>query len=236
MWRIIHVGFSGYFKRRYCYNLSFRLVYYIIVLTRKGCVVKKKELVYELMRKNSGILTSKEAGENDIDNKVLQRLCNDGDIERISRGIYLDANFIEDEYLVMQLRCKQCIFSHETALYLHGLSDRSPIELTVTVPSGHNTRLMEEKTKYRFFYIKRELHEMGLISLKSSFDNWLKVYDLERTICDCIKKRKDLDSDLVISAIKAYMRQSNKNLPKLLKYADQLNVRREVKQYMEVLL
>lgn len=198
--------------------------------------MRKKELVYELMKVNAGILTSKVAGENGIDNKVLQRLCKDGDIERISRGIYLDANYIEDEYLVMQLRCKQCIFSHETALYLHGLSDRNPIELTVTVPSGHNTRLMEDKKKYQFFYVKKELHEMGLISLKSNFGNLVKVYDIERTICDCIKKRKELDSDLVVSAIKEYMRLSNKNLPKLLEYADKLNVRREVKQYMEVLL
>lgn len=198
--------------------------------------MNNKELVYELMKENNGILTSKVAGDNGIDNKVLQRLCNAGDIERISRGIYLNVNFIEDEYLVMQLRCKQCIFSHETALYLHGLSDRNPIELTVTVPSGHNTRLMEDKDKYRFFYVKKELHEMGLISLKSNFGNLVKVYDLERTICDCIKKRKELDSDLVVSAIKAYVRLSNKNLPKLLEYADELNVRREVKQYMEVLL
>lgn len=198
--------------------------------------MKNKELIYDLMEKNAGILTSKVAGEHGIDNKVLQRLCNDGDIERISRGIYLDANFIEDEYLVMQLRCKQCIFSHETALYLHGLSDRNPIVLTVTVPSGHNTRLIEEKSKYRFFYIKKDLHEMGLISVKSNFGNSIKAYDIERTICDCIKKRNELDSDLVVSAIKAYMRLSNKNLPKLLEYADVLNVRREVRQYMEVLL
>ena len=93
----------------------------------------------------------------------------------------MDANYIEDEYLIMQLRCKQWIFSHETALYLHGLSDRNLIVLTVTVPSGHNTRLMEEKNKYRFFYIKRELHEMGLISLKSSFDDNVsfKIVDIK---------------------------------------------------------
>ena len=198
--------------------------------------MKTKYLVFGLMKVNAGVLTSKVAGENGIDNKVLQRLCKEGAIERISRGIYLDANYIEDEYLVMQLRCNQCIFSHETALYLHGLSDRNPIELTVTVPSGHNTRLMEYKDKYRFFYIKKELHEMGLISLKSNFGNWIKVYDVERTVCDCIKKRKELDSDLVVSAIKAYMRLSSKNLTKLLEYAEELNIRREVKQYMEVLL
>lgn len=198
--------------------------------------MKNKELVYELMKENAGILTSKVAGDNGIDNKVLQRLCNDGYIERISRGIYLDVNYIEDEYLVMQLRCRACIFSHETALYIHGLSNRNPIELTVTVPTGHNTRLMENKNKYRFFYIKKELHEMGSISVKSNFGNLVKVYDIERTICDCIKKRNELDSDLVVSAIKAYMKQSNRKLPKLLEYADKLNVRREVKQYMEVLL
>lgn len=116
------------------------------------------------------------------------------------------------------------------------MSDRNPVELTITVLSGHNTQLIEDKNKYRFFYVKKELHEMGLTSLKSNFGNLLKVYDLERSICDCIKKRKDLDSDLIVAVVKEYMRRSDKNLPKLLEYTEKSHVKREVKQYMEVLL
>lgn len=198
--------------------------------------MNNKNLVFDLMKNNGGVLTSKIANENNISNKILQRMCSAGEIERISRGIYLDANYIEDDYYISQLRCKLCVFSHDTALYLHGLNDRNPIELTMTVPSGHNTRLMEEKKKYRFFYVKKEVYQIGLISIKSNFNNLIKVYDLERTICDCIKKRKDLDRDLVIIAVKEYMKKSDKNLPKLLEYAEILNVRKEVKQYMEVLL
>lgn len=45
----------------------------------------------------------------------------------------------------IQAKNQRIIFSHETALYLHDLTDRDPIELSVTIPYGYNaTHLRDE--------------------------------------------------------------------------------------------
>lgn len=197
--------------------------------------MSSKELILELMKKSNGIIESKEAAELGIDNKLLQRLNQAEKIERVGRGIYIDANYMEDEYFVTQYRCKKGIYSHETALFLHDLSDRTPFQLMLTIPSGYNTRLLKEKDKYKFFYIKNELHSIGKINLRSPYGNEIFVYNKERTICDCLRRKDKLDTDLVITAVKRYMNEPGADFARLLEYAELFNIRELVRQYMEVL-
>lgn len=197
--------------------------------------MEAKDLVIKIMNKNNGILTSKDARKLGIDNKVLQRMHKSGELERLEHGIYMDSDQIEDEYFLTQYRCKRGIFSHETALFFNDLSDRTPLQLMLTIPSGYNTRLLKDKQRYKFFYIKEELHSIGKITITTPFGNTVYAYDKERTICDCLKKIEFLDADLVLDAIKKYMRMPGSDFAKLLEYAEIFNVRDQVRQYMEVL-
>jgi len=56
----------------------------------------------------------------------------------------------------------------------------------------YNNVLIKDKN-YQFFYLKDELYEIGITEMKTPYGNKVKVYDLERTICDIIKNRKRLD-------------------------------------------
>lgn len=194
-----------------------------------------KDVVFELMKNNNGILESKQAVKAGIDNKVLQRLYKAGEIERIGKGIYIDVGYMEDEYFITQYRCKKGIYSHETALFFHDLSDRTPLQLMLTIPSGYNTRLLKDKDKYKFFYNKKGYHDIGKMKLKSPYGNDILVYDKERTICDCLRKKEQLDIDIVLAAVKQYMKKPGTDFAKLLKYAELFKIRELVRQYMEVL-
>jgi predicted transcriptional regulator of viral defense system len=197
--------------------------------------VKINGTIAVILKKNNGTFTAAEARNAGIANKDLQRLTEAGLLERVSRGLYISASDIADDYLVAQYKCGRGVFSHETALFFHGLSDRTPLMLMMTIPSGYNTRLLHEKQRYRFFYYKPELHSIGITTIVSPHGSKLRVYDRERTLCDCIKKKAVLDSDLVLSAVKQYMSESGTDLAKLLDYAETLKVMDTVRHYMEVL-
>ena len=127
------------------------------------------------------------------------------------------------------------IFSNDTALYFHGLSDRTPIKCTLTIPSGYNTRLLKNK-KYKFFYVKKDLHGLGVQVINTNYDNKIKIYDIDRTICDIIKNKNKLDISLVTEAIKNYINSSKKNIFRLTKYAKKMGIMNKVSNYLEVLL
>ena len=193
-----------------------------------------EEKVLELMKKNGGLIKTSDATSQNINKMALVRLVKKGLINRLEKGLYIDAEKIEDSYYVFQYKCPKAIFSHETALYFHDLTDRTPIEFMVTVPSGYNSRLIKD-SQYKFSYIKDDLYDLGKIKVKTPYGNEVYCYDIERTICDIIKDKNKIEKYQFTDALKRYMDLKIKDIPKLYEYAKKFNIKDEVKKYIEVL-
>lgn len=194
-----------------------------------------QKTIKQLLTEGNGVIKASDARMAGVKNKELQRLTETGELERISHGLYIGAGHMEDEYFITQYRCRKGVYSYETALFLHDLSDRNPLRLMLTIPNGYNTRLLKDKNNYQFFYCKPDLHEVGVTIIKSPFEHDICVYNKERTICDCIKKKEKLDSGLVLGAVKRYMSENGNDYALLLQYARLLHVRNTVRQFLEVL-
>jgi len=191
--------------------------------------------ILKIVEKNNGYVTTKEVVENGINKIFLTNMVRNGTLVRISRGYYGLPNYIEDEYYKIASKSKNARFSMATALYLHNLSDRTPLVYNVTLPFGYSGVLQKEKNVILNF-VKRELLDLGVIEMTSPFGMKIKVYDVERTICDIIKSKNKMDAEIFSKALKEYAKSKNKNLSKLTKYAKAMNIEKKVSEYMEVLL
>ena len=191
--------------------------------------------ILKIVEKNNGYVTTKEVVENGINKIFLTNMVRNGTLVRISRGYYGLPNYIEDEYYKVASKSKNARFSMATALYLHNLSDRTPLVYNVTLPFGYSGVLQKEK-KVILNFVKRELLDLGVIEMTSPFGMKIKVYDIERTICDIIKNKNKMDAEIFSKALKDYAKSKNKNLSKLTKYARAMNIEKKVSEYMEVLL
>ena len=191
--------------------------------------------IEKLLKKKNGIITTSEVEELGISSRILTRMIERGLIERVSRGIYISADTIEDTYFTAQAVCKKGVFSHETALYFHDLCDRTPIKFQLTIPSNYNNISIKNKN-YQFFYLKEELYQIGIIEMKTPYGNKVKVYDLERTICDIIRNKKKIEIALFTDAMKRYAERKDRDSIKLHKYAKLFNIEDDLRKYLEVLL
>lgn len=191
--------------------------------------------ILKIVEKNNGYVTTKEVVKNGINKTFLTNLVKNGTLVRISRGYYGLPNYIEDEYYKIASKSKNARFSMATALYLHNLSDRTPLVYNITLPFGYSGVLQKEK-KVILNFVKRELLDLGVIEMTSPFGMKIKVYDIERTICDIIKNKNKIDAEIFSKALKDYAKSKNKNLSKLTKYARAMNIEKKVSEYMEVLL
>ena len=135
----------------------------------------------------------------------------------------------------IQAKNQRIIFSHETALYLHDLTDRDPIEWSVTIPYGYNaTHLRDEGIKV--YTVKKSLYQMGVVELKTIYGRDIKAYNKERTICDIVRNRNNMDVGILNEAIKRYLSSKDKNIPLLMRYAEELDVQNILRNYVEILL
>ena len=106
--------------------------------------------------------------------------------------------------------------------------------MMITIPSGWNTRLLSDDTLI-FFYSKPKLAGLGTTEKETSYGHIVTVYDAERTLCDCLRSIDKLDKDLVLTALKRYMKMPGIDKAKLLEYAAIFKIRDVVLRYVEVL-
>lgn len=193
------------------------------------------EKILQLVQKNDGYITTKEVVENNLNKMALKRLCDGGMLERISTGYYTLHNMINDDYYKIISKSKNAIFSYTTALFLHDLSDRTPLYFDITVPRGYGGQLQEIKT-VSLHYVDKSVLNLGMKIIKSPFGMDIKCYDVERTICDIIKDKKNVDKEIYSKALKWYAERKDKDLLKLAKYSKKLNIEKEVVEIMQVIL
>lgn len=189
--------------------------------------------IIEKMESSGGIITSEEIRNSNIPTIYLTRLVESGDIIRATRGIYILPDGYYDEYYFFQNRHNVAIFSYVSALYLHDLTDVIPSQKEITVYKGYNPHRIDEKT--RVHYVNKEIYDLGITEIETVFGNVVKVYDLERTICDFVKDRGEIDVELFSKTINSYIRSEKKNLMKLYEYSKKMKIYEKVKEVLEVL-
>ena len=189
----------------------------------------------DIAKSHGGIIETKIAAQHGISKAMLYKLCKENKIIRIVKGQYILPDDMQDELLSIGKRSEKIIFSHETALYLHGISDRTPFEHTVTAPSGCIPSAAIQ-SECKVYYIKPELFELGKTMLVTSSGNYVAAYDLERTVCDIIRSRNKLGTETFLSALKLYAANPKKDLNKLNSYAKKMRISNVLRRYLEVLL
>lgn len=74
-----------------------------------------------IAKSHGGIIETRIAAQHGISKAMLYKLCKEDKIHRIVKGQYILPDDMQDELLAISNRSKKVIFSHETALYLHGI-------------------------------------------------------------------------------------------------------------------
>ena len=193
------------------------------------------EKLRALLMQKEGTVTTAEANKIGISNERLRLLVKSGELERAAFGVYVLPDEFIDKMYIAQLKRPKIIYSHETALFLHDLTDRDPISYAVTVPAGYNIAQLR-KEGFTVYSIKRELHDLGVTKLTTMFGYIVIVYGLERTICDCLRSRNRMDISVVTDAVKRYVLRKDKDLYTLMKMSETFGVSKLIRSYMEVLL
>ncbi len=182
---------------------------------------------------NNGYIIVKYFKVINIPSTYISIYVNKFNFEKISNGIYLHKNSLKDEFFNLQLKYKKVIYSHFTALYFHGLTELIPNIYTITTPRDYN---VEIRKKYNVFVCSKDAFELGVTFVQSNFGNSIKIYDVERCICDLIKFRTKLDEEQVKKTLRVYIQRKDKDISKLRLYAKTLGIYDKVFDYLSIFL
>ena len=190
-----------------------------------------EEKLKKFLKEHNGYISSKEFEQIGISRVLIPNFVEKEIIRKVSYGLYIDNNLIEDEYYILQKRISNIVFSYNTACYLLEFSDRSPYKLDVTTITGKHIN-----DDLNIHYVAKAKYNIGITEIQSPYGNPIKIYNAERCICDILKNPDSVDLEVYNKIINNYFRQRHRNLITLEKYAKELNVYEKLQNIMEVLI
>lgn len=196
---------------------------------------RNDRLLQKALDGNGGVLVVSAAIADGIPRNAVYDFVKKRELEKVSPGIFMDANEIPDELYLLQARYPKIVFSHDTSLYLHDMSEREPYPISLTVESSYHSDSLSS-SGVRIFYVRPEWYDIGIVEVESPGGHPITIYDKERTICDIIRRKAAMDPAAYGYALRRYASSKDKDLVKLGRYAKKMGMEQHVQQAMEVLL
>ncbi len=191
--------------------------------------------IKEIAEGNNGFVKTSQIESAGISRPMLKKYTDAGQLEQVRKGLYVLTEELPDEYALLQAQSSKAIFSYGTALFMWGLSDRTPHCIDITLPRGTNiSRLKRDNPNLRCHYVQTDIFELGITETYSPQGGLVKLYDRERCVCDLIRDKEQMELQLFTQAIKDYFKTKPNNR-KLLKYGKVFGIEDKIRTYMEVL-
>ena len=198
---------------------------------------KIREKIKEVFYANHGYSSTGDISTAGIDRRILRDLINEDTIEKIKRGLYRwkDAKFdIEEELINVSKIVPHGVICLESALAYYKLTTYTPGEYTVAIKRNYNIKL-PNYPPIKLYYFSDKYYVDGVEKIDIN-GNIIKIYNIEKTICDCLRYEDKISKDIIVESIKEYVKRRDKNISKLINYATKAKVRDVIQKYIEVLV
>lgn len=185
-----------------------------------------------LAKKYNGLLTYKDMIEAGITKRQIKAFERDQVLSKVAKGIYYHKDYLVDRMNVYQTTNSNLIFSHGTAAYLLGMTDRYPRKYSVTTYYTNHPKIANE---IDLFFTKKQLLELGKTVVTNNAGNKIVIYNKERTVCDVIRHKDKIELQVYSEVLQNYF-NSKVNLNKLTKYANALGIKDKVAEIVILMM
>ena len=190
---------------------------------------------YNMVREQNSYLTSasvKQQGRTAY-YKMLAS-ARQGELIQVRRGVYANIDQLSGNMIDINTIVPDGILCLWSAWNIHQLTTSMPQAFHVAVKRDRKVTL-PSFPKMEIHHYTESILEIGLMNMKIDGIN-IRVYDIERCVCDAVKFRNKVGMDVCSEILNNYLNRPNRNLSKLMKYARKLRVGTTLEQYLQVKL
>lgn len=194
------------------------------------------EKVTKLFRDGNGYRNAAQLKEAKVTTVQIKELVEKGIIERVSHGHYwlIDEEKGKPENYQMIEACMvnpRAVICADSACYYHGLIDEQPKKLSVATLKTDRSKMQLNFPVTRHYYSDLAF-DQDMETVETPY-GLLRIYSLERSVCDTIRFREDIGMKNVNNIVRNYMKQENRQMERLLAYADAMRVGKIVRTKLE---
>lgn len=189
--------------------------------------------ITDYITRNGGFISSADAKKVSLYNELLDG-TRKGRIVRVRRGIYalnegLSKQMIDIDTVVPGgVLCLYSAWSH------HELTTQIPQAYYIAVERSRKI-ILPDFPPIELSFMSRNAYELGVEETKAEGFK-VKVYDLEKSVCDAIKYRNKIGLDVSSEILKNYLARKDRDITRLYEYAGKLRVGKRIDELIKYML
>jgi predicted transcriptional regulator of viral defense system len=197
----------------------------------------RRKKIKKIFEDNGPIVKASILRENRLCSRDIAELTKAGFVKKHRTGFYSwvnSDNNMSDIELASSLIPNGVICLYTAAVH-YELTTINPMMVSVAIPSSTVKPPLPEYPPIELYVFSSTFFSLGEASEQLSCSK-IKIYDIERTVCDFFRLRYQLGEDVALEVLKSYMAQKSKNLQKLMEYAATLRIKTKIKPYVEAMI
>ena len=179
------------------------------------------------------IYSTNELNQLGYHSNLLTELTRQNQLTRVQRGFYIVNDGLDELAMIVQL-FPEGILCLSSALYFYDYLDHVPMRHTIAVTKNNNRYKYRHSDLNLKAYFRDDKYINVGVDLNGYKGHLIKVYDRERTICDCIRRRKLISTKEYKQAIQSYIADPNKNMSRLREYGELFRISEKLEFLFEV--
>jgi predicted transcriptional regulator of viral defense system len=191
-------------------------------------------MIESTFKKNYGLLKSSEI-ESRTDWRMLRKMLDNNTVAKVKRGVYrLNSAIRNDQRVELAKLVPDGVFCTFSAWHYYNLSLYNPFEYYMAIKKSKKVTLPSYPPMKLYYWIDK-YYLLGITEVV--IDNQkVKIYDLEKSVCDAIRFRKAAGMDSTAEILNNYLKRPDKDLDKLVRYARILRIEKFVRETITMML
>lgn len=162
----------------------------------------------------------------------IRKAVDTGSVVRLKKGVYASVDALADTMIDIERVVPHGVLCLYSAWAHYGLTTQIPGAFYVAVEK-HRKVVVPQFPPITLCYWERKYYEMGVIEAEVA-GHKVKIYDLEKSVCDAVKFRRKIGQDVATEVLKTYLARKDRNIARLTSYARQMRVASTLETYLEI--
>lgn len=189
--------------------------------------------IIEYIANNGGFISSADAKKASLYNQLLYE-TRTGRIVRVRRGVYAINDGLAKQMIDVETLVPGGVLCLYSAWSFHELTTQIPQAYNIAVERSRRITL-PDFPPIELSFMSQKAYELGVKEFVVDGFN-VKIYDLEKSVCDAIKYRNKIGLDVSSEIFKSYLSRKDRDITLLYEYASQLRVEKKIDELIKFML
>ena len=183
------------------------------------------------------IFSMQELKEMGFSQYKVSKLVDEGKLIKLNKRYYENTEYCgeESDFYYAGVYAPNGVICLLSAAVYYNLTTFIPDAVDVAIPRKAKVSTVPDWPQMNVHHYTNERHELGVVKIKEG-KNEFQIYDMEKTVADIVFYREKVGIGETKEILVTYLQRKDRNLSRLLRYAELMKCDKTMKQYLEVLV